>query len=84
LISRQPAWEYSTAKPYLSATVAAAKIGVPRDQIIADIECGQTDPLALTGAAVGDWYVVEAWELDEPRLSMHRRRLADSASESRP
>jgi hypothetical protein len=64
-------------KPYVSARTAAEILGVSVHVVITDIEAGLRGELhTLTGSKQGDWWLVEAWELEAPRLEFQRRRLA--------
>ena len=65
-------------REYVSARTAAAIFGCTHDAVVADI---QTDALGPIGGLYGAVWIVDAIETREPRLSMQRRRLADSASE---
>ena len=62
------------AKPYVSAAQAAKELGVPVQAVLDDIRSAHY--LALAGGSFGDAVIVHAYELQEPRASMHRRRLA--------
>ena len=74
----------SDGKRYVSATVAAAKIGVPRDAVVADIERGNRgeDAFALAGDRQGDWWLVESYEVECDRLAMHKNRLTGNSADA--
>lgn len=72
----------SEGKRYVSATVAAAKISVSRDVVVADIERGNRgeDAFALAGERQGDWWLVESYEVEGERLAMHKKRLTGNSA----
>ncbi len=62
-------------KLFVTATHAARELGVDVAVVVADIE-QEPDAASLVGGMFGGVPVVYRWEIVEPRLSMHRRRLA--------
>ena len=52
-------------------------LGVDRHAVADDVQAGMRGALpALVGAYADGICVVSAWELESPRLEMHRARLA--------
>jgi hypothetical protein len=69
-------------KPYVDAGAVARLLGVTRGVVVDDVLGGMVGRLgALSGQVLdGGVCVVEAWELTEERLALHRERLTDHAS----
>ena len=66
------------AKPFVTAQHAARELGVDVSVVVNEI----TNPMqacALTGGMFGGVPIVYRWEVEEPRLTMHRRRLGGAA-----
>jgi hypothetical protein len=71
-----------TGKPYTDARKAAALLGVPLHAVIHDIEAGWSQWRSLNGADVNGLWLVESWQLEEPHLSRHRRRLESTRGQT--
>lgn len=68
-------------KVFVTAKQAAELLEAPVAAVEADVRAGMSGALAsLIGGYSGDWCLVYTFELVEPRLGMHRRRLADAGS----
>jgi hypothetical protein len=68
-------------KPYVDAGDVARRLGVARGVVVDDVLAGMEGKLGhLSGQALGPICVVEAWELTEDRLALHRERLAVHSS----
>lgn len=64
-------------KPYVDANTVARMLGVTRGVVVDDVLAGMAGKLgSLSGQSLGPICVVEAWDLTEERLAMHRARLA--------
>ena len=68
------------AKPFVTATFAARELGVDVTVVVAEIDHPQCAS-ALTGGWFAGVPIVYRYEVEEPRLSMHRRRLAVNEGE---
>ena len=70
-------------RPYVTATRAAAALGVPLAAVLDDVRDGMDGalPALIGGESGGSWYVA-AFELEGERLEAHRARLrADGDSD---
>jgi hypothetical protein len=68
-------------KVYVDAGHVARALGVPRSVIVEDVKRGMAGALdAFSGQAMNGICVVEAWDLTEERMALHRNRLASHAS----
>jgi hypothetical protein len=64
------------AKRYIDAGEVARLLGVPRSVVVDDVRRGFTDAFCLNGEISGGICVVEVNDLDEPRWSAIKARLA--------
>ena len=65
-------------KPYATSLKAVVALGVSKTVVEDDIIAGMAGHIrSLIGGRDGDYWFVESFELEEPRLSIHRKRLAD-------
>jgi hypothetical protein len=66
---------------YVDAGHVARVLGVPRSVVVDDVKLGMAGKLdAFSGQAMDGICVIEAWDLTEERLALHRVRLASHAS----
>jgi hypothetical protein len=66
--------------------MVARRLGVTRCVVVDDVKAGMDGKLgALSGQVLdGGICVVEAWDVTEERLAMHRARLAERGNEVQP
>ena len=70
-----------SVRPYVTARAAAELLGVEEAVVISDIEEGLDGALpALIGGRYGEAWIVHAFELESPRLEMHRARLTATST----
>jgi len=66
----------SSPKRYIDAGEVARLLGVARSVVVDDVRRGFTDAFCLNGEISGGICVVEINDLDEPRWSAIKARLA--------
>ena len=69
-------------KRYIDAGEVARILGVPRSVVVDDVRRGFTDAFCLNGEISGGICVVEVNDLDEPRWSSIKARLAPTVIKS--
>jgi hypothetical protein len=81
-ISAEPRNVLDRPKRYIDAGEVARLLGVPRSVVVDDVRKGFTDSLCLNGEISGGICVVEVNDLDEPRWSAIKARLAPTVIKS--